>query len=79
MNKNEKTTKALKEELQKLTTAVSFNTWLQPLEVFQIDSDLKIAYIGVKRSGGIEGRAVDDPLADCPLHRFHGVVHQGNG
>ena len=54
MNKNEKTTKALKEELQKLTTAVSFNTWLQPLEVFQIDSDLKIAYIGVKRSGGID-------------------------
>lgn len=54
MKKNEKTTKALKEELQKLTTAVSFNTWLQPLEVFQIDSDLKIAYIGVKRSGGID-------------------------
>ncbi|MGN0712859.1 MAG: hypothetical protein ACI4LJ_03670, partial [Anaerovoracaceae bacterium] len=54
MNRNEKTTKALKEELQKLTTAVSFNTWLQPLEVFQIDSDLKIAYLGVKRSGGID-------------------------
>ena len=50
MNRNEKITKALKEELQKLTTAVSFSTWLQPLEVYQIDHDLKIVYLGVKNS-----------------------------
>ncbi|MCI6012689.1 MAG: chromosomal replication initiator protein DnaA [Firmicutes bacterium] len=54
MNRNEKITKALKEELQKLTTAVSFSTWLQPLEVYQIDQDLKIVYLGVKNSGGVD-------------------------
>ena len=31
------------EELKKLTTAVSFDTWLKPLEVHHLDHDLKIA------------------------------------
>lgn len=54
MNRNDKITRSLKEELKKLTTPVSFSTWLQPLEVFQIDNDMKIVYLGVKNSGGID-------------------------
>ena len=54
MNRNDRITNSLMKELQKLTTAVSFDTWLKPLSIFQIDDDLKIAYLGVNKSKGIE-------------------------
>ncbi len=54
MNGNTNITKKLHEELKKLTTAVSFDTWLKPLEVHHLDEELKIAYLGIKKTKGID-------------------------
>lgn len=54
MNRNEILTTQLHEELKKLTTAVSFDTWLKPLEVHHLDEELKIAYLGIRKTKGIE-------------------------
>ena len=54
MNRNTTLTAQLQEELKKLTTPVSFDTWLKPLEVHHLDEDLKIAYLGIKKTKGIE-------------------------
>jgi len=51
MNRYETITQSLMKELEEITTPVSFDTWLKPLTVFQIDSDLKIAYLGVNNTG----------------------------
>ncbi len=54
MNRNRNITKQLHEELKKLTTAVSFDTWLKPLEIHHLDDDLKIAYLGIRKTKGID-------------------------
>ena len=54
MDRNVNITKQLHEELKKLTTAVSFDTWLKPLEVHHLDHDLKIAYLGIRKTKGID-------------------------
>ena len=54
MNRNQNITKQLHEELKKLTTAVSFDTWLKPLEIHHLDEDLKIAYLGIRKTKGID-------------------------
>ena len=54
MNKYAALTLELQEELKKLTTPVSFDTWLKPLEIHHMDEELKIAYFGIKKTKGIE-------------------------
>jgi len=54
MNRNTTITKKLHEELKNQTTAVSFDTWLKPLEIHHLDDDLKIAYLGIKKTKGID-------------------------
>lgn len=54
MDRNANITKQMHEELKKLTTAVSFDTWLKPLEVHHLDHDLKIAYLGIRKTKGID-------------------------
>jgi len=51
MNKYETITRSLMEELQEITTQVSFDTWLKPISIFQMDDELKIAYLGVENTG----------------------------
>lgn len=54
MNRNANITKKMHEELKKLTTIVSFDTWLKPFEIHHLDEDLKIAYLGIQKTKGID-------------------------
>ena len=44
----------LHDELKTMTTPVSFDTWLKPLEIHHLDQDLKIAYMGIRKTKGID-------------------------
>lgn len=54
MNKYDKILEQVRNLLKEATTSVSFETWLKPIEIYQIDEDLKIVYLGVSKTKGID-------------------------
>ena len=85
MKDYKETTVKLMEELKKLTTQVSYETWLKPLEIFKIDSDLKMVYMGLNKTKGIEinfilnivnnrYKSIIEDCTETVLHERHRVV-----
>ena len=52
MDKKQQIWQAVLEILEVNTTEVSFNTWLKPLILHDIDEELKIVYMGIKIDSG---------------------------
>ncbi|MCI8609963.1 MAG: chromosomal replication initiator protein DnaA [Firmicutes bacterium] len=54
MNKYDKILEKVRLGLKEATTDVSYETWIEPIEIYKIDEELKIIYLGITKTKGID-------------------------